>query len=142
MKDSDLDSEIKQAEMLEHILAIGQTIQQDITENPRKVYQLIVETVCQMTGADCGSIVIRATRNPYHPSFGEFYDVDNVAACGLVHELQVEKKANKRKGLSARIHQAGEIISEDIGEDESQISQEPPFIAQEKIKAFMATSGR
>lgn len=127
-------SEKKQAEILNQILAIGQAAQQHVSESPGKVYQLMVEAACKMTGADCAVIY------PYHPSFGEFYDVDNVAAHGLRHKLQLERKANKRKGLAARVHREGEVIREDIERDEPQLPSESPFIAKEEIKAFMGLS--
>jgi GAF domain-containing protein/anti-sigma regulatory factor (Ser/Thr protein kinase) len=127
-------SEKKQAEMLDQILAIGQAVQGYIAENPRQVYQLMVEVICKMTGADCAVIY------PYHPAFGEFYDVDNVAAHGLRHKLRVERKANKRKGLAARVHREDEVIREDIEREEPQLPDESPFIAKEEIKAFMGLS--
>ena len=52
---------------------------------PQQVYQLIVKTICQITGADCAVIY------PYHPAFSEFYDEDNVASYGLRHELPIEQ---------------------------------------------------
>ncbi len=134
MHSSILGSEEKQSEILDQILAIGQAVQRYITENPRQVYQLMVEVICKMTGADCAVIY------PYHPSFGEFYDVDNVAAHGLRHKLQVERKANKRKGLAARVHRENEVIREDVEREEPQLPDESPFIAKEEIKAFMGLS--
>ncbi|MBI1881077.1 MAG: GAF domain-containing protein [Chloroflexi bacterium] len=123
----------KQPQLLDQILAIGHAVQQHITQSPKIVYQLIVETACRMTGADCAVIY------PYHPSFGEFYDVENIAAYGLRHELQVEKQSDKRRRLKARIHQAGEIIHEDI-EQESSHMQISPFVTREGINASMGMS--
>ncbi len=131
-----LRSNHKQAEILDRILAIGQAVQQHIYENPKIVYQLIVEAVCEATGADCAVIY------PYHPAFGEFYDVDNVAAYGLRHELSVEKKADKRRRLSARVHQEGEVIRVDIEREEPQMPKESSFIAREEIRAFVGLSLR
>jgi transcriptional regulator with GAF, ATPase, and Fis domain len=129
-------SEEKQAEILDQILSIGQAAQQHIAKRPKKVYQLLVEVACNMTGADCAVIY------PYHPSFGEFYDVDNVAACGLRDELPVEKNADKRRRLAARVHREGEIIREDIEREEPQMPKESTFIAREGIQAFMGLSLR
>ncbi len=135
MNDSMIGLAEKQADLLEQILAIGQAIEQEIIKNPGKVYQLIVKATCEVTGADC------AVLYPYHPSFGEFYDLDNIAACGLRHELQLEEKVDKRKGLTARVHRKGEVICKDTEQGEPQI-RETPFIAREEIRAFMGLSLR
>jgi GAF domain-containing protein len=132
MNDAIFGSEEQQAKILDQILAIGQTIQQHITENPQKVYKLIVKVACEMTGADCAVIY------PYHPSFGEFYDVDNIAAHGLRHELQLEERP--KKGLAALVHREGEVIREDIEREDPEMLKESLFIATEKIKAFMGLS--
>jgi GAF domain-containing protein len=136
MRDSILASEGEQAHMLERILTVGQAMQQHILQDPTQVYQLIVETVCEMTGADCAVIY------PYHPSYGEFYDVENVAACGLRHELPVEKGADRRRRLSARVHQRGEVIREDIDREEPDVPEESSFVVREAVKAFMGLSLR
>ncbi len=136
MHSSILGSEKKQAEILDQILSIGQAAQQHIAERPKKVYQLLVEVACNMTGADCAVIY------PYHPSFGEFYDIENVAACGLLHDLPVEEKADKKRRLAARVHREGEIIREDIEREEPQMPKESTFIAREGIQAFMGLSLR
>jgi GAF domain-containing protein len=95
-----------------------------------------VAAICDVVGADC------AVLYPYHPSFGEFYDLQNVVACGLHHELQLEKKFDKRAGLTARIHRLGEVICEDTEQEEPRLSAETPFIALEEVKAFMGQSLR
>jgi hypothetical protein len=127
MNDSALGTTEQQPQLLDLLLAIGQAIQRDITQNPKQVYQLIVETTCRLSGADCAIIY------PYHPSFGEFYDLDNVAAYGLRYESQLEKRVDKIKGLAARVHREGEIIREDIELEDSQIPQTSPFISREGI---------
>jgi GAF domain-containing protein len=134
MNDTINESDKNQAEVLDQVLAIGEAVKKHITKNPRKVYQLIAEVTCKVTGADCAVIY------PYHPSFGEFYDVENVAAYGLRHELSVEKRADKRKRLSARVHQEGEVIREDIEHEEPQMPQESSFIAREGVKSLMGLS--
>lgn len=134
MSHSTLRTTEQQPQLPDHLLAIGQAIQRDITQNPKQVYQLIVETICRLSGADCAILY------PYHPSFGEFYDLDNVAACGLRYESQLEKRVDRVKGLAARVHQAGEIIREDIERKDPQIPLTSPFIAREGIKAFMGLS--
>lgn len=134
MSHSALGTTEQQPQLLDQLLAIGQTIQQDITQNPKRAYQLIVETTCRLSGADCAILY------PYHPSFGEFYDRENVAAYGLRYESQLEKRVDKVKGLAARVHQAGEIIREDIEREDPQIPLTSPFIAREGIKAFMGLS--
>jgi len=131
-----LSSDHEQAEILERILTIGQAVQKHIHENPKIVYELIVETVCETTGADC------AVLYPYHPSFGEFYDVDNVAACGLHHELPVEPRADQRRRLAARVHREGEVVREDIEKEEPHLPSESPLITREEIRAFMGLSLR
>ncbi len=136
MHSSILGSQEKQAEILDQILSIGQAAQRHIAERPKKVYQLLVEVVCNMTGADCAVIY------PYHPAFGEFYDVENVAACGLLHDLPVEEKADKKRRLSARVHREGEVVREDIEREEPQMLKESSFIAREGIQAFMGLSLR
>jgi GAF domain-containing protein len=123
-----------EAELIDPILAIGQAIQQKIIESPREVYQLIVETTCQITGADCAVIY------PYSPAFGEFYDRDNIASYGLYEETQLEERIDKRTGLKARIHLQGEIVREDIEREAPEMPKESPFIAREGINAFMGLS--
>ncbi|GAB4537839.1 MAG: hypothetical protein Kow0063_25130 [Anaerolineae bacterium] len=124
------------AEITNQIFAIGQAIQQHITESPRRVYQLIVEAACKLTGADC------AVLYPYHPFFSEFYDIENVASYGLSHKLSIERKTDKRRRLSARVHRQGEIIREDIEREEPQMPNESSFIQREGIRAFMGLSLR
>ena len=66
------------------LFEVGQAIQEKIVKNPREVYRLITQAVCQSTEADC------AVLYPYHPSYGEFYDVSNVAYYGLREALPME----------------------------------------------------
>ncbi|MCP4407635.1 MAG: GAF domain-containing protein [Gammaproteobacteria bacterium] len=134
MNDSILGPEKKQAELLDQVLAIGQAIQQEIVKNPRGVYQLIVKVACQMTGADCAIIY------PYHPSYGEFYDIDNIATYGLRHKLQLEERSTEKKGLTAGVHQKGEILHEDIEQQTPQLLEESPFMTREGIRSFMGLS--
>lgn len=118
------------------LLKIGQAIQEQITTTPQAVYQLIAEAVCQSTGADCAVIY------PYDPSFGEFYDTSNVAACGLNHKLPVEKDADKKRRLKSRVHQKGEFICEDTHTTEAKDAVRSNFVEREGIRAFMGLSLR
>ncbi len=136
MNDPILKSEKDKSMILDQLLTIGQAIQQEIAENPKKVYQLIVEAVCKTIEADCAVIY------PYDPAFGEFYDVDNVADYGLYNELPVEEKADKKRRLAARVHQEGEIIRENIEQEDPRIHEKSPFITREGIKALMGLSLR
>jgi GAF domain-containing protein len=123
--------------IIEQLLAIGRAAQEQVVENPRPVYQMLVEGVCQATGAAC------AVLYPYHPAFGEFYDLENVTACGLQQELQVEARADKRKGLAARVHRFGEVICEDVDKlewESGDSTSASPLLAREGVKAFMGIS--
>lgn len=136
MSDSTSGSTDQQLQILDQMLAIGQAVQREITKNPKQVYQLIVEIACQMTEADCSVLY------PYHPAFGEFYDLKNVAAHGLRYPLQLERRANKRRRLAARIHREGEIIHENVEQEDPNLHERSPFMAREEIKSLMGLSLR
>jgi GAF domain-containing protein len=134
VSDFSLQSDQEQVDILSRILAIGQALQRDAIASPKKVYQLIVETARELTGADC--VVIY----PYHPAFGKFYDVENVTATGLHHRLRLKERPAEEKGLTARLHQEGEVIIEEIGLEKPEIRSERVFVTREGIEALMGLS--
>ncbi len=122
-------AESQRGQEMELLLDIGQTIVKSVTEKPLEVLKGIVEGACMVVGADCSVVY------PYDPDREGFFDVDNVAAFGTWHDLELSSNPRaSSEDIAAYVKREGLLIRSNIEEEEPEMLNSP-FIEREEIKA-------
>jgi GAF domain-containing protein len=117
-------------ETLNRLFDLGQNIEKKIAKQPKVVLQEIVNTFSDITGADC--VVLY----PYDYQRENFFDINNVAACGLRIKLNPSDKPRIEGGMAAFVKYQGKVVIEDI-KKEYPAMLDSPFINREGIRSFM-----
>lgn len=120
--------------VLKRLMSVSEGLQRLVTESPRVIYQEIVKTACELTGAEC------AVLYPYDYQRNDFFEIDAIVDHGLLHPLAVKEKPRSKTGMAAHVRQQGEIIYNDIEKEKPDLIKNVKFIAREQIKAFMGIS--
>lgn len=130
-----LFEEIREREMALHrLLKVGNRIREAVGERLSAVLLAIVQGTCEITGADC------AVLYPYDPSRQTFYDIHSVASYGQLHgQFQLRDKPRLEGGMAAFVRREGQVVVNDINREDPAMLKSP-FIAREKIRAFMGVS--
>jgi len=127
-------TQIELTESYRRLFIIGENIERLITEEPKKVLNEIVRDACEVTGADSAVVY------PFDPLREQFYDIESVAAHGLIEPLKLEERPRSKKGMAAFVMREGEVVRENIEEEDPEMLETSPFIRREGIAAFMGIS--
>jgi GAF domain-containing protein len=119
---------------LYELLYVGDEIRNSITEGLGAVLYQIVKGACRIVDADCAVIY------PYDASRQEFYDIKSVVAYGLVREpFKLTDKPRRKGGMAAYVRRQEVVVLNNIAEEDPDMFKSP-FIARERIKAFIGMS--
>ena len=94
------------------LVILGENLDHLITKKPKVVLDEIVRNACQFTGADAAVVY------PFDPLREQFYDTEKVSAHGLNKSLKLTEKPRSKKGLAAFVMREGEIVIENIEEED------------------------
>lgn len=112
---------------LEKLQSISNALSKHISE-PKLLLDTIVRDICDLTGSDCSAIY------PYDYVRKNFYDIEFVAHYGNRFPLKLTDKP-RTKGIAAEITKTKWLVNEEISKKSAFYNN--PFIAREKIKAFV-----
>jgi GAF domain-containing protein len=120
----------KQTEIRQRILDIASKLQ-TVAENPKIVLDEIVKGACELTGANSAVVY------PFDFEKGEFYEVENVVAYGLMKPLIIPQKPRVEGGMAAHVMENGEVVVENLAKQGSANYAKSIFIRKEGVQAFI-----
>jgi GAF domain-containing protein/CheY-like chemotaxis protein len=123
-------SEKRRASEMKAMVEIAQVVTEAVTERPKALLERITRGACDVLGADCAMVY------PFISAEPNAYDVDNVAAFGTLHPLELEQSKVTPHDPAHMIRKIKLLMCEDVARDHPAWQRHPPF-EQEAIRAFV-----
>ena len=121
----------RRASEMQTLVEIAQAVTKAMTEHPRALLERIARGVCEVLRADCAVLYPFAAAEP------DAYDVDNVAAFGTLHPVELNRKVPPDDPVRiVRKRNPDPWVCQDIARNRPGLL-ENPFFKQESIRAFV-----
>ncbi len=123
-------SEKRRASEMKAMVEIAQVVTEAVTERPKELLERITQGACEVLEADCAMVY------PFITAESNAYDVDNVAAYGTLHPLELEQGKATPHDPAHMVRKIKLLVCESVSRDHPAWLQHPPF-EQEAIRAFV-----